>query len=98
MNTRLAELTRRREELVARSAAQREQLARCLDRIQVPWKLLNIGVSAVHLIRQHPSVFMGVTSFLASRRGGRIKKTAGRLLLCWQIFRPLRQWWIRQRQ
>lgn len=68
MNERLFELTRRRAELLARIAAQREQLAEIQAEWDAPLTLVDKGMAGVRYLRRHPLLVAGVMAVLLIRR------------------------------
>jgi hypothetical protein len=96
MNVRLIELARKREGLVARSAAQREQLSGLVRQLERPLAIADKGMTAARFVRAHPMVFAGggaVAAFLIGRRLGGLHKIAGMLWGGWKILSHTRSWW-----
>ncbi len=96
MNPRLAELARKREGLIARSAAQREQLRGLVRQLERPLAFADKGLAAAQFVRAHPLAFAGggaVVAYLVSRRLGGLRKLAGMAWGGWKMVSRARSWW-----
>jgi len=60
----------RRSELVARIAAQREQVAEIGVRFKTPLAYADKGLAVARFLRAHPVLFAGAVALLPIRRGG----------------------------
>lgn len=80
MNERMSELMQGRGELLARIAAQREQMAEIEAEWQTPLALADQGVVAVRFLRSHPWLVAAVAAFFVIRR----RSVAG---LVWGVWR-----------
>ena len=70
MNSQLSSVMRRRGELLAKIASQREQVIEIGVRLQAPLAVADQGVAAVHFLRSHPLLIVGVIAALVTRRRG----------------------------
>lgn len=90
MNGKRARLAERRQQLVARVAAQRVILAQDIE----PWRarlgLADRGVAAFQYVRRHPALMLGGALLLAMFRPRRTGKWLQRGWLVWQLGRRLR--------
>jgi hypothetical protein len=91
MNGKLAELARRRSQLVVQAAAQRSALGHNLE----PWRarlaLVDQGVAVYRYGRRHPALMMSATFLLAALRPGRVGKWLQRGWVVWHLGRGLRR-------
>jgi len=97
----LAELARRKERLIARTAAQRSVIADVYHRWQMPVSLLDRGVAVARFLRSHP-LLLAVGVAVAAAVGRRnLLYWAGRGWVAWRTGRALGAWlrkhgvWIR---
>lgn len=72
MNKQMAAVMRRRGELLAKIAMQREQVADVSARWQVPLTLADRGLAVVHFLRSHPVLTACVVALFAVRRRGMV--------------------------
>lgn len=86
MNEEMFELMQSRGELLARIAAQREQVAEIGTQWQTPLALADQGMAAVRFLRGHPVLVAGVVAFFVIRRGG----VAGLLRGMWRVWKGYR--------
>jgi hypothetical protein len=88
MNRKIAELKHRRGELLARIAAQREQMSTIGADLRTPLALADRGVAAVRYLRNHPLLAAGVLAFVVLHRRG-VAALMGRVLGVWKSYRYL---------
>ena len=86
---RLVELSRRRAELVARSAAQRAELGDACHAWRVPLAIVDQGVTVWRFFRAHPSLLAGLGVAFAVARPRRAAKWLGRGWTVWRFFSGL---------
>lgn len=86
MNKRMLELMQRRDGLLARIAAQREQMAEIEADWRTPLAMADEGVDAVHFFRRHPLLVAGVVAFSVIRFRGAAGLMSGVWLL-WKGYR-----------
>jgi len=83
---RLAELSRRRVELVARSAAQRAELDELCHVWRVPMAIVDRGVTVWRFLRVHPALLVGLGAAFAVARPRRAVEWLGRGWALWRFF------------
>lgn len=86
----LAEIAQRREQLMARAAAQRVAVADTLDQLSAPIDVADRVMVITQFVRAHPVLFgAGVAAVVAVLRGRvvRMLPTVGRGLAAWRILR-----------
>jgi len=86
---RLVELSRRRAELVAHSAAQRAELGKLCHVWRVPMAIADQGVTAWRFFRGHPALLVGLGVAFAVARPRRAVKWLRRGWTLWRFFRGL---------
>lgn len=86
MNNQMLEVMKRRGELLARIAEQREQLAEIGTRWQVPLALADQGLAAVCFMRSNPVLVAGVAALLVIRRRGVVGLVKG----VWRVWKGYR--------
>lgn len=77
MNKQMLEVMQRRGELLARIAAQREQVAEIGTRWQTPLALVDQGFAAMRFLRSHPVLVAGVAALFVIRRRGMVGLVRG---------------------
>ena len=88
------EIMRKRGELVARIAAQREQVTLASARWKAPLAVADQGLAAVRYVRSHPLFLVGVAgvvALLAIRRNSVIV-VAGTALRLWNLYNSTRNY------
>lgn len=86
---RLAELSRRRAELVVRSELQRSELADACHSWRLPMAIVDQGVTVWRFFRGHPALLVGLGTAFAVARPRRVVKWLGRGWTVWRFFRGL---------
>lgn len=86
---RLVELSRRRAELVARSAAQRAELGELCHVWRLPMAIVDQGVSVWRFLRVHLALPVGLGVAFAAARPRRALKWLGRGWALWRFFRNM---------
>ncbi|MGH7830758.1 MAG: hypothetical protein ACREP8_11330 [Candidatus Binatia bacterium] len=97
MNAKLADLARRREMLIARSTAHREQLAQACRQLRGSMRFVEPAVGLIQTLKAHPALVMALTAVLVGARRFHWKKLPVQFLMGWRILRPLGAWWSRRR-
>jgi hypothetical protein len=87
MNEKLIELAERRAALVARAAAQRQELFQALEPWRRPIGLLERAGEAVRSLKKHPELLAGLGVFLAVLRPWRFARWLPSGLALWRIAR-----------
>ena len=83
MNKQMLAVMRRRGELLARIAVQREQVAVTAMRWQAPLALADKGLAAVRFLRSNPVLVAAAVALLVIRRRG----VTGLVTAGWRIWR-----------
>ena len=96
MSAKLTELARRREILISRSAAQREELAHAYRQLRAPLQILKMMVGLAQTVAAHPELVVGLGAFFIG--SGRWRKLPLQLWMGWQALRPLWAWWSRRQR
>jgi YqjK-like protein len=86
MNEKMFELKQSRGELLARIAAQREQMTEIGMHWRIPLALADEGVAAVRFLRCHPLLVAGVVAFSVIRHRGAAGLVSG-VWLVWKGYR-----------
>ncbi len=84
---RLVELSRRRAELVERSAAQRAELGDICHVWRLPLAIVDQGVTVWRFFRVHPALLVGLGVAFAVARPRRAVKWFSRGWTLWRFFR-----------
>ena len=84
---RLAEIRARRERLVARSAAQRDEVALLLSPWRGPLQVADRGLVAVDYVRAHPSIVVVAAAALVILAPRRAFRWAKRAFALWRGYR-----------
>lgn len=88
--TRMAEIARRKERLVAACARERAGLGEALAAWQVPIAAVDRGISATRFLAAHPvAVAAGLVIVAVLGRRG-LLRWAGRGLVVWRAWRTVR--------
>ena len=87
MNGRLAEIRLRRERLIAKAAAQREEVALLLDSWRPLLVVADRAAAAVQYVRAHPATLAVVVIVVAALSPRRALRWAGRGLALWRGYR-----------
>lgn len=90
MTDKLELLRARREELVARAAAQRGDLRENLEPLRQPLARVDQALAVIAYVKRHPSLMVGVAVVALIVRRGPAGKWLGRGWLAWQTVQGLR--------
>ncbi len=90
MNNKLNELAARREQLVARAAAQRAVLSQTAESWQPRLVWIDRGIAALRYVQRYPAALAGVGLVVAALRPLRAAGWVQRGFILWQIGRSLR--------
>jgi hypothetical protein len=86
---KLIELAERRATLVARAAAQREELSKVLMTWRKPLERAHQGLDTARRIWSHPELFAGIIALLTVLRAWRITKWLPPGWIIWRIARAI---------
>lgn len=89
MNTKLAKLEQRRQQLLAQAAMQRELIAQHIEPWRTPLALADRGLNIVHYVRQHPVFMVASLSILGLMR---LTRTGKWLQGGWLFMQVARTW------
>lgn len=96
MNSRSAQLRRRRQLLLARAAAQRDEVAFVAAQLQHRLRIVNLGFAAGQVLRNHPLLALAGTSLLMRAPGGKLISWISRVYTGWELFGALRKQWTQR--
>ncbi len=91
MNEWMVEIAQRRAVLVARAAAQREEIGRLVRPWQASFALADRGLALLRRLRGHPLLLTLGVALLARFGSGRLGVWAGRIWTAWQLYRSLQR-------
>jgi len=97
VNKRFEELARRKKALIDRCARERAELSALCERIRSPFDLSGTLLGIGRVLKTHPMIAAGISSFLVSGYAGRLLKSAGELVKLWRLALPLWGWWTKRR-
>ena len=98
MTSRLEDLARRKQALIAKAAQERTELATAYARIKSPLDLSSALLGIGRTLKTHPMIAAGVSSLLVSGYAGRLLKSTGELLKLWKLALPFWAWWRKRRK
>lgn len=87
MNRRLAQIHVRRERLVAKAAAQRDEVALLLAPLAGPLAMADRGVAAAVYVRTHPEIVLIAAAALVVLSPKRALRWARRAFAVWRGYR-----------
>ena len=85
------DILRRRAELIANSAVQRERIGNQLAALQGPFALADRGVSGARWLRGNPAVAVGGIVFLLVAARGPAAKVAQTAFFAWRSWKLVRE-------
>jgi hypothetical protein len=97
VNSRLQEITRRKEHLIEQCARQRDEVAALFRQIRSPFDFGGLGLKVARGLKAHPIVMAGISSLLAGGYAGKLFKLTGECLTLLRLIRPLWLWWKKPR-
>ena len=80
----------KRERLIARCAAQRDELAALTIQLDGPIRIADRGIAAVHYLRNHPVALGGVVAVLTVVQRRNLWTWARRGFVAWRAYRAFR--------
>ena len=81
--------SRDRAELIARCAAQRDDLTVLMDQLARPLKIVDRGISCARYLRDRPLALGAIAALLTAARGRGVWKWAQRGFFAWRAYRAL---------
>lgn len=97
MISRLDNLRRRRELLVAQAAAQRDELPIPRQQLQQHLRLVDMGFAAVRFMRQHPALTIASSTLLLPTGRNKLVLWSSRLFTVWEVITLVRKQWRNSR-
>jgi hypothetical protein len=94
---RSEEIARRKRSLVEQANRERIELAAAFSEIRAPFDITSTLLGIGRLLRTHPIIAAGISSFLASGYAGKLLKTSGEIVKVWRLALPLWGWWQKRR-
>ena len=92
MASRLEDLARRKQALIAKAAQERTEVARNYANLKSPFDISS-RVSAIgRVLKTYPIVAAGLSSFLASGYAGKALRSSGQLLPVLKLALPIWTW------
>ena len=85
----MTDLERRRDLLVARCAAQRDELEALTQRVERPLAVADRGVAVVRYFRERPLAIGALTAVLVATRGRGLARWTKLGLTAWRAYRAL---------
>ena len=98
MTKRFEELARRKQTLIDRCARERSELLAICDRLRSPFDTSGTLLGIGRILKTHPMIAAGVSSFLVSGYAGRLLRSAGAVVKLWRLALPLWGWWTKRRK
>jgi len=93
--SRLNEIQHRREQLVARAATQRDDMAEMFAQLRTPLQLADKSISFLRYIAAHPIVpvamLAGVVAVLIATRRFNLMQWVERGFVAWRMYRSLKK-------
>lgn len=90
MSEKFIHLAEQRQRLIKQAAAQRVNLAQCIEPWRAPLAQIDRGLAAVRVIRRNPVWMIGSGVLLALLLRGNSMKWLQRGWVAWQMLRGLR--------
>ncbi len=93
--SRLNQIQHRREQLVARAATQRNDMAEMFSQLRTPLQLADKSISFIRFITAHPLIpavmLAGVVAVLIATRRFNLIKWAERGFVAWRMYRSFKR-------
>lgn len=93
MSKRLLEIARRKQSLIDRASRERAELSAAYEEIRSPFDVTATLFSIGRILKTHPIIAAGVSSFLVSGYAGKLLKSTGEFLKLWRLAPLLWIWW-----
>jgi hypothetical protein len=97
VSNRSEEIARRKQSLIEQASRERVELAAAFGEIRAPFDMTSTLLGVGRLLRTHPIIAAGISSFLVSGYAGKLLKTSGEIVKVWRLARPLWRWWRKRR-
>ena len=97
MASRLEDIARRKQALIAKAAQERTEVARNYANLKSPFDISSRVSGIGRVLISHPIVAAGLSSFLVSGYAGKALRSSGQLLRVLKLAQPI--WsWVRKRR
>jgi hypothetical protein len=97
VSSRLSDISRRKEILIAQSAREREELSAAFGQIRFPFEVGRVILGLTRTIKTHPVIAAGISSLVASGYASKLLRIAGEGLRLWRLLLPVWRWWKEKR-
>lgn len=97
MTNRFDDIARRKQALIDKAAQERAELARSCAILKSPFEMSSMVLGIGRVLKTHPVVAAGLSSFLVSGYAGKALRSSGKVLQLWKVAQPV--WsWLRKRR
>jgi hypothetical protein len=98
VSSRFEEIARRKEALIERCREERRELRLASQRLRSPFNLSDRVLGFGRVLKTHPLIAAGLSSFLVSGYAGKLLRSSGGLLKLWRLTLPVWSWWRKRRR
>jgi hypothetical protein len=98
VNKRLEELARRKQALIVTAANERSEIADACEKIRASFDISQKFSRIGRILKAHPVIATGISSFLVSGLAGKLFKGAGQAVSLLRVALPLWSWWTTRRR
>lgn len=88
----LIEIARRKERLIARTAAQRAAVGESFLQLRGPIDVVDRGLEMARFLRGHPLLVAAVVAAVVAFRHRGVVSLAGGLLTAWRLWKSMSAW------
>jgi hypothetical protein len=88
----LIEIARRKERLIARTAAQRAAIGESFLQLQGPIGVVDRGLEIARFLRGHPLLVAAVVAAVVAFRRRGVVSLVGSLLTAWRLWKSMSVW------
>jgi hypothetical protein len=97
VTNRFDDIARRKQALIDKAAQERAELARSCANLKSPFEMSSMVLGIGRVLKTHPVVAAGLSSFLVSGYAGKALRSSGKVLQLWKVAQPV--WiWLRKRR
>jgi hypothetical protein len=97
MANRFEEIARRKQALIDKAAQERADLTRSCANLKSPFEVSSTVLGIGRVLKTHPVIAAGLSSFLVSGYAGKLFRAGGKALRLWKVALPI--WsWLRNRR
>lgn len=98
MSSRLEEIARRKQALIQRCHEERAELSLVRQRLSSPFQVSSKIVGIGRLLKTHPIIAAGISSFLVSGYAGKLLRSSAEAIRLWRLALPIWTWWRKRRK